>query len=351
MAHILRSLALLMFLTLAFNSQDLSADWCGPCHEPARLIMRPSPRCCVPEPPPPCPQRCHMPCCPPSCRPIESCCEPMPCAIPCPPICPRPLPALPCFVDNNCYGSFYGGANAFHLDLQIHQHSSKGLGWGYGDGKRKQRLKANLYGASVGFEYLKPLSFYSNLEFNWSVGRTGHDQNNDRSEGCRRFLHYYEAHWLLGYTLAACCDSMFSATPFAGFGYRYVDHHITETGADLRYRTYYVPVGLRLDISCYDFLDIGLKGQWLFQVDPTVRLNKMHQVRFVLEKRQSYMVEMPLTYSLCNNRFALIINPFYRRFVDGSSHRLSRRHGSLDIKIPKQVNQEWGGQLMLSFGF
>lgn len=315
------------------------------CQGPVAIPMsceRPCPPpVCYPRSPPP----CRMPCCPPNCEPMSTY-QPQPCCEPaftyCPPPCEYPE-------EVNCY-DFYLGFYTYHLNLKANLRNTRGVDPFFGEAEyyHHHRLRGTLRGGTAGFEYNQPCGLYENLEFNWASGRV---RNRHHHRQCNeRFVHNYQAHMRLGWNWSLFCDN-FSIIPYSGLGYRYVDHHVSRVNQSLRYRTFYIPVGLNLTARCLNFLEIGLNGEWLFVVDSEVKMSSWRQLRWILQKRQGFTIELPITYLWYCDQFQLQLLPFYRRFVDGSSKKLTYKHWGFNVRIPRQINQEWGGKVLLGFSF
>jgi hypothetical protein len=318
-------------------------------NEGPRACAMPCARPCPPPPPaPPCPIPCQMPCCPPQCQPMPSCCPP-PCFDPC---MACPSPCIPVCGSKSCWGDFYLGGNFFRLELTANRQHSRGVEEFFGTRSKhhnSHELRATMRGTTIGYEYSRPCRLYQNLEFNWAIGKAKpqhHKSCNDEE----RYLHYYEAHLLLGYVFPFGCENSYSFIPYSGLGYRYVDHDLLVNDQNMRYRTYYAPVGAKLNFNCNEFMTIGFRGEWIIPLDATVRLSDLDAVRFVLQRKSSYMLELPISYRLCGSNLEFIVSPFYRYFVDGSSHRLKQRN-CWDRKLPEQVNREWGGQILVGVKF
>jgi hypothetical protein len=139
-------------------------------------------------------------------------------------------------------------------------------------------------------------------------------------------------------------------TPYAGLGYDNVNSHILKTDLNMRYRNYYGILGGRTDIPLWDGFSIGFDGQWQLQLDSSARLSSFSNIRYKLENKNGYLIELPLCYRLCNDTFILTIAPFTRRYKDGKSKTI-RFNEDIRVRLPEQVNQNWGGKVNIGVLF
>lgn len=171
-------------------------------------------------------------------------------------------------------------------------------------------------GGVIGIYEYRPLeSVYAGAAFSYRIGTTTDDVGS-------RELQDFNPQGRVGYTFADVYNTVDRFTLFSGFGVRYMGEIVTLGTAtlDLNYTTLYIPVGFLLEHSINDDVSIGCNFQWMPQVLPMVRLIPLNGAEWDLTLQLlNFCVEIPITMTLCEDRYTLSINPFFETWRDGES--------------------------------
>lgn len=247
-----------------------------------------------------------------------------------------------CSAPCNHYSELYTGIDTFSTKITINHHG-RGVRNYFGKGRYKRQYKDTVVGSLVGYTYRDPCGAYFNAEFDWASGKLNRTTNHRPS----RYAHYYFTEGKFGYNFQFC--NCLLVTPYVGFGFEYVNNHIVHTSLKLKYRNYFAALGGKIDLFMYGNFSIGLDAQWQPQLDSTVKLSQYSQIRFKLPNKGGFELQLPLRYTFCNN-YVLSIVPFTKRSKDGASNH-SERLSSRRVKLPEQVNQNYGGKVNLGILF
>lgn len=243
---------------------------------------------------------------------------------------------------HNRYSQIYFGLDTFSTKIVVSRRS-RGVNNFFGTRRDEREYKNTLVGTVLGFTYRVPCGIYFNTEFDWLTGDL-----NRKNHRPSRYAHYYLGYGRVGYNWLVC--NCLLVTPYVGLGYDYVDNHIRGSDLTMRYRDYYGIAGGRIDFLMYDGFSIGIDGQWQPQLDSSVRLSNYKGIRFKLEHKSGYELQLPLCYRFCCDQLVLTISPYTRRYKDGRSHTF-RICDDSRIRIPQQTHQNWGGKVNLGFLF
>lgn len=207
-------------------------------------------------------------------------------------------------------------------------------------------FNGNLGGIQGIYEYKPWNSVYGGLKLDWKQGDT-------KNSSAKRKTVYVNVQERLGYTyVPGCCN--WSLTLFSGFGYRYLGHKLLqehESSVKFEYNEFYVPVGFLSEYIFSPCWSLGFNFTWMPQVYPTVKIVPLKGARWILKNTiGNVLIELPLTrYLTCDQRYALILKPFYERWEDGRSTARTANGQKLDL--PKNSYNFWGVELNLFFSF
>lgn len=280
-------------------------------------------------------------------------------AKPCPGF-PQPVPLGTCLQNtyNRCvgmidpcrmrYSELYIGGLGFGTKIDVGTFGNPRHGTFlrnfFGKDRDGEDMRHGFFGMDMGYTYRKPCNLYLNLDFGWASGPIGGHRHVPK-----RYLHYYLGQSRIGYNFTWDCYNLL-LTPYTGFGFRYVNHTIVRHQEFMHYRNYFAILGGRIDWQFLRCWSIGLDGQWQIQVDSAVRLSSVPEVRFRLNPRNGFVIEMPVCYNFLKGCMRLSAVPLYRRNVDGRSN-VFKTAANENARIPQQTNREWGGKLLLSYLF
>jgi hypothetical protein len=222
------------------------------------------------------------------------------------------------------------GANYTFDDSRIGGHSFRG----------------SLGGAQGLYEYKPANSLYGAFKVTWRQGQI------ERSHA-HRDVTYVDAQERIGYTYFPCSER-WSTTLFSGFGYRFLQHRLTQSNTSsiqFEYNEFYVPVGFLTEYALCSQWSLGLNFTWMPQVYPTVEITPLKGARWVLKNTMgNFLVELPLTYFPTGNPcYTLIFKPFYEHWEDGRS--TARTANGQSLGLPKMINNYWGAEFNIGLSF
>lgn len=223
------------------------------------------------------------------------------------------------------------GGNYTWVSIHPHEHTT---------------FEGNLGGAQGMYEYRPMDRFYGGAKVTWRQGDTHGDAG-------KRSLLYIDAQERLGYTFSMCHND-FSLTLYSGLGYKHLGQKFDpKEGSSIkfRYNEFYIPVGMLTDYAANSWLSIGLGLTWMPQVYPTVSIVPLKGARWTLKSQlTNFYVEMPITFTLTSNqRFALIINPFYEYWKDGRS--TAKTPSGIALDLPGNTYNFGGVELNFAYSF
>ncbi len=187
-------------------------------------------------------------------------------------------------------------------------------------------VSGNLGGAQGIYEYRPVGSIYAGAAFTYRIGTTENDAGT-------RELQDFNPQARLGYTFNKQ-NFVDRFSLFTGVGARYMAETVTVGSAslDFDYTTFYVPVGFSLERAVTDCFLIGCNFQWMPQVFPMVRIDLLDGAEWDLTYQLlDFFVEVPLTFTTCDRRFALSISPFFETWRDGESTAETLTHLTLSL--------------------
>ena len=214
------------------------------------------------------------------------------------------------------------------------------------DPKGFSNFDGNMGGVQAMYQYRPLCCIYLAIGGYWRAGK------NTGSSGTRDLVDA-GVHERIGYTFATC-DGCFLFTPYTGFGYRHLSHHVKpKTGSKikLRYNEFYFPVGF---LSVYDWFScfsIGLDAVWMPQVFPTVTFNVVDDARWVIKSTyKNFNVALPLYFHLssCTN-WNVVLKPFFEFWQDGQT--TSETQFNDPLGLPRTSYTFWGIELNLQYAF
>ncbi len=200
----------------------------------------------------------------------------------------------------------------------------------------------SLWGAVIGYQYMKPQGLYFRLEADWAAGRM-------RSHGNpSRYLHDENVEGVFGY---AWQMKKWRVIPYIGYAFHYLiesrEATAEYTPAKFKYQTYNLPVGFWTSYAWNPHWELGIKAQWAYNIDPAVAISQLSGALWTLDHKQGVRVDLPLQFSFGDRvRGVLRLNPFYQWYQLGASSATSSSGTSLGITT--QTWTYWGG--LFSFG-
>ncbi len=236
----------------------------------------------------------------------------------------KPAPAA----ENTSFLSF--GANYAYVSFKPHHNET---------------FTGNLAGAEALYEYRPCNKIYGGLKLLWRQGETTSSQ-------ASRFLVDAVAEERLGYTWTMDEDRWLW-TMFTGLGYRYLGHHLRQSGDILRlnYSEFYVPLALFTDYQVVPWFSWGVHATWQPQFFPTVTIIPLSGARWGLSNILSnILVETPLNFFAGKNQqFFLTVNPTFQYWRDGHSTAKTSTGEALGLKGISYLF--WGVELSLGHAF
>ena len=201
----------------------------------------------------------------------------------------------------------------------------------------------NMWGVQGMYQYQPPCCVYVAIGGFWRTGE------NKGSAGTRDLMDA-GVHQRIGYTIALC-DCKILLSPYTGFGYRHLSHHVKPKSGSkvrLRYNEFFIPVGLQSRYDIYECFSIGLDGVWMPQVFPTVTFNVVDDARWVIKSTyKNFNVALPLYYHIgCGS---VILKPFFEYWQDGRT--TSETQFNDPLGLPKNTYNFWGVELNLQYAF
>lgn len=213
------------------------------------------------------------------------------------------------------------------------------------DPKGLSNFDGNMGGVQGMYQYRPLRCLYAAIGGYWRAGK------NTGSAGTRDLVDA-GVHERIGYTFATC-DGCFLFTPYTGFGYRHLSHHVKpKTGSKikLRYNEFFFPVGF---LSVYDLLScfsIGLDAVWMPQVFPTVTINVVDDARWVIKSTfQNFNVALPFYLHVNCTNLSVVLKPFFEFWQDGQTTAKTQFDDPLGL--PKNTYKFWGIELNLQYAF
>ncbi|MEX0962108.1 MAG: hypothetical protein WDZ28_04545 [Simkaniaceae bacterium] len=237
-------------------------------------------------------------------------------------------------LDFHNYSKLWLGPQFFHLHLGVEELNT---------------YKGYLGGAAAGFERKYIWDLYVNLNGSYALG------NLSGNGGRSRYIHDEYVEGLFGLSIPLSCQCNWVLTPYLGYGFTFVDHHLSApnlSSLKFRYSKYYLPIGFILDYTPFDFWNIGLDFKWMPQIDPLLKIVELSGGRWELAHKQGYMVKLPLSFELYEKNqtfWSLTLTPFWRWTKDGSTQAVTNNGTPLDIV--ENLYIYWGAQAAFAIHF
>jgi len=204
----------------------------------------------------------------------------------------------------------------------------------------------NMGGVQGMYQYRPLRSVYAAIGGFWRYGK------NSGSAGTRDLMDA-GVHERIGYTFAIRCNQIL-ITPYTGFGYRHLAHHVKPNNGSrikLRYNEFFFPVGLQSVYDIYQCFSIGLDVVWMPQVFSTVTFNVTDGSRWVIKNTyKNFKIALPFYFHIkrCTN-LSVVLNPFFEFWQDGRTTGTTQFNDPLGL--PKNTYTFWGAELNLQYAF
>lgn len=218
----------------------------------------------------------------------EECCPEIPCSLePLPPLCLKPQPH-----------QFYIGSDIYH----VHRNREGGT-----------NQKGWLYGARIGYDYIKRYAIYFGCEAAYATGKL---HGKSATSTLRSNLTDAHVEGRVGYTLQQKAGWQTSFTPFIGLGYfeeinKFV--HPTPIHVHFETRFCYYDLGFLSKISPLPCLDIGINFKAKLMINAENRVTHDPQFddsKMMIKHEIQYRVDLPFTYKW-DKRILFCLSPFY----------------------------------------
>ncbi|GEM_PF-4716098 len=210
--------------------------------------------------------------------------------------------------------------------------------------KGHHSFNGNLGGAQAFYEYRPSNQFYGAAKFIWRQGTMhGHCQ--------KRTFTNYEGFERLGYTFAR---DDWDLSLYTGFGYHYLKQRLSpKSGGSVRFifNEFYVPLGWLGNYRANSWFTVGIDFTWMPQVFSSVSIFPLGGARWSLENSLTNIyVAIPHTFTLTNdNKFQIILNPFYVHWQDG--HSTAKSSSGVALGLPKNLYNYYGVDVNFAYRF
>ncbi len=207
-------------------------------------------------------------------------------------------------------------------------------------------FEGNMGGIQGMYQYRPLRSVYAAIGGFWRSGK------NSGNVGTRD-LTDAGSHERIGYTFAMRDDQIL-LTPYTGFGYRHLAHHVKPNSGSkikLRYNEFFFPVGLQSVYDMYQWFSIGLDAVWMPQVFSTVTFNVVDGARWVIKNTyKNFNVSLPFYFHIERvTNLRVVLNPFFELWQDGRTTAITQFNDPLGL--PKNTYTFWGIELNLQYAF
>lgn len=208
-------------------------------------------------------------------------------------------------------------------------------------------LDGNLGGVQGIFQYIPENFIYAAAGGSFRYGTVkGHDGKRNILDG--------DVYERIGYTLGFKC-SEYLFTPFIGFGYRHLYHHLKYDHTrprKFRYNEFYIPVGVLAKYNIFPCFSAGLNLVWMPQCFPTLTINIIDGARWVLKRTyKNFKVSLPLSFHVQSVQgLSILLKPSFEFWQDGETTAktiLSKR----TLGLPKDTYHFWGVDLGAQYAF
>lgn len=208
--------------------------------------------------------------------------------------------------------------------------------------------KGNIWGVNVGYEFREACNVYFNLDTVWSSGDLKGDLY-DRMHS----MHKWDVEGRLGYTFGSCGPCVWTVSPYVGLGYSWIKYTLETQSITMKYRNYYVPVGVFADIEVMCDFNVGLDIAWLPQFNPKLLVEGFGGDIDVASEN-GWRVWVPVTYRICPDwGFELTVIPFWELNYNGNGDAVYTGTETKIVsgKVAKIKNTDWGARFLFAFRF
>ncbi len=209
-------------------------------------------------------------------------------------------------------------------------------------------FEGNMYGVQGMYQYRPLNGIYLGIR---SSGRYG----SNHGDSGRRDLLDVDVHERIGYTAALSCHRMM-LTPYTGFGFRHLSHHLKPKeglSIKLHYNEFYIPVGFLTEYEITRCFSIGLNGVWMPTVYPTLTINVTNGTRWVLKKTyKNFNVALPLIFhntKVVGRCLSIVLKPYFELWQDGRTK--AKTQFDEPLGLPKNTYTFWGINLDIRYAF
>lgn len=212
---------------------------------------------------------------------------------------------------------------------------------------RNHSFDGNMGGLQTSFQFIPLNSFYAAVGAFCKYGSV-------HSEDGKRHLLIADAYQRFGYTVSLVCNRLL-LTPFIGFAYRHLSHHLHYSGASsakLRYNEFYIPLGLLLKYKIVPCFSIGFDAIWMPQVYPTLTASVEDGARWAIKNSyKSFIVSASCFYYPKKfKNLSVYFKPSYELWQDGET-TASTTTAHIPLGIPKNTYISWIAELGLRYSF
>jgi hypothetical protein len=229
------------------------------------------------------------------------------------------------------YSEIYVGPQGYYAKAKI-----RGL---------SPNFHGSLWGGVFGYQYMKPYSLYFRLQGDWAIGRIKSKGNPSR------YLHDENVEGDFGYTW---CPGKWRVIPYVGYAFHYLIENREETeeftGTKFKYQTYNIPVGMRVDYLFNRHFELGVKAQWMYNIDPAVKISQLQGALWTLVHKQGVRVDLPFQYNFGKAiQGVLRLSPFFQWYQLGRTKAVT--DDGVPLGVTTQTFTYWGGLLTLGWKF
>jgi len=185
--------------------------------------------------------------------------------------------------------------------------------------------RGNLVGISGTYAYQKSDNLYAGVRAVWSQGTT-------HGGGTSRSILNLILEERIGYTWSSMQrESLISL--FSGFGGRSLRElvKVHPSSVTFDYLEWYFPLGVSFLCRPCDWLVIGVLGEWMAQIYPTVRIAPLDGARWILNTELlNFLLQFPVGVVFSNLSFT--IEPFVELWHDG--HVSAETENGISLHLP-----------------
>ncbi len=143
-------------------------------------------------------------------------------------------------------------------------------------------------------------------------------------------------------------------TPYAGFGYRHLYHHVKPNSGKkikLYYNEFFLPIGFQSTYEVHPKFSMGFNFAWMPQVFSTVTFNVAAGCRWALiNTYKNFKTSLPLLFHIETTKYLSIgLTPFFELWQDGTSTAKTQFQDHLGL--PKNTYIFGGLELNIQYAF